>query len=55
MKICESNEWKTAFQTQYGHFKYQVIFFDFLNPLATFQGYISKILSKKLNVFIIVY
>ena len=22
MRICEGDEWKTAFQTQYGHFKY---------------------------------
>ena len=29
--------------------------FGFSNALATFQGYINKILSKKLDVFVIVY
>ena len=29
--------------------------FGLLNTLATFQGYINKILAKKLNVFVIVY
>ena len=29
--------------------------FNFSNILATFQGYINKILAKKLDVFIIIY
>ena len=29
--------------------------FSFSNTLATFQGYVNKILSKKLNIFVIVY
>ena len=29
--------------------------FGFSNAPASFQGYINKILAKKLNVFIIVY
>ena len=45
----------TAFQTRYGHFKYQVIFFDLSNTPATFQRYINKILAKKFNIFIIIY
>ena len=55
MRICESDQWKTAFWTQYGYFEYQVIFFGFFNILATFQGYINKILIEKLDVFVIVY
>ena len=55
MRIYEGNEWKTAFRTQYGHFKYQVMPFGLSNTLAIFQGYINKILAKKLNIFIIVY
>ena len=43
-----------AFRTQYGHFKYQVIPFGVTNALASFQGYINKILTKKLNIFIII-
>ncbi len=29
--------------------------FGFTNPLATFQGYINKILAEKLDVFVIMY
>ena len=44
-----------AFQIQYGHFEYQVMPFGLSNVLASFQGYINKILAKKLDVFVIVY
>ena len=55
MRIKEGNEWKTAFWIQYGHFKYQIIPFGFSNTLASFQYYGNKILTKKLNIFVIVY
>ena len=55
MRIREGDEWKTAFQTRYGHFEYQVMPFGLSNAPATFQGYINKILAEKLNVFVIVY
>ena len=55
MKIKESNEWKTAFKTRYGYFKYQVMPFRLTNILATFQSYINKILAEKLDIFVIVY
>ena len=29
--------------------------FKLLNTLANFQGYINKILTKKLNIFVIIY
>ncbi len=55
MKIRESDEWKTAFRTRYGYFEYQVMLFGLTNAPATFQGYINKILAKKLNIFMIIY
>ena len=55
MRICEGDEWKTAFRTRYSHFKYQVMPFGLSNALATFQGYVNKILAKKLDIFVIVY
>ena len=55
MKIREGDKWKTAFRTQYGYFKYQVMPFELSNTPASFQGYINKILAKKLDVFVIVY
>ena len=55
MRIRESDEWKTAFQTWYGHFEYQIMPFCLSNAPATFQGYINKILAEKLDIFVIVY
>ena len=55
MRIKKGDEWKTAFWTWYGHFKYQVMTFWLSNLSASFQGYINNILAKKLDIFIIVY
>ncbi len=55
MRIKEGDEWKMAFRTRYGHFDYQVMPFGLTNAPATFQGYINKMLAKKLDVFVIVY
>ena len=55
MRIREGDEWKTAFRTRYSHFEYQVMPFGLSNAPASFQGYINKILAKKLDIFVIVY
>ena len=55
MKICEGDEWKTAFQTQYSHFKYPVMLFGFSNAPTIFQSYVNKILAQKWDIFVIVY
>ena len=44
-----------VFKTRYDHFKYQVMLFGLSNVPAIFQGYINKILAKKLDIFVIVY
>ena len=53
MRITEGDEWKTAFKTWYGHFKYQVMLIRLFNAPASFQGYINNILAKKLDIFVI--
>ena len=55
MRIRKGDEWKTAFRTRYGHFEYQVMLFGLTNTPASFQGYINNILTKKLDIFVIVY
>ena len=55
MRICKGDKWKTAFRTRYGHFKYQVMPLGLTNIPTSFQGYITKILAEKLDIFIIVY
>ncbi len=54
MRIREGDEWKTAFRTRYGHFKYQVMPFGLSNTPTSSQGYINKILAEKLDIFVIV-
>ena len=55
MRIKKGDEWKTVFRIRYGHYEYQVMPFSLSNALASFQGYINKILSEKLDIFVIVY
>ena len=55
MKIKEGDKWKTAFQTWYGHFEYQVIPFGLTNAPESFQGYVNKILTEKLDILVIIY
>ena len=55
MRIREGDEWKTAFRTRYGQFKYQVMPFELSNAIASLQEYINKTLAEKLDIFFIVY
>ncbi len=55
IRIKEGDEWKTVFKTYYSHLEYQMIPFRLTNTPVTFQGYINKILTKKLDVFIMMY
>ena len=51
----EGEEWKTAFQTRYGHYKYTVMPFGLTNALATFQALINTTLRKYLDIFVTAY
>ena len=44
-----------VFKIWYNHFKYQVMLFGLFNIPATFQKYVNKILTKKLDIFVVVY
>ena len=54
MYIQERDKWKTVLRNWYSYFEYQVILFILSNALASFKGYINKILAELHNVFIIV-
>ena len=51
----EGEEWKTAFRTRYGHYKYTVMPFGLTNAPATFQALINTALCKYLDIFVTVY
>lgn len=55
MRINKDGKWKTVFHIRYSYFEYQVIPFNLSNILASFQGFINKILAKKLDIFVIIY
>lgn len=55
MRIWEENIWKTIFQTRYRYFQYQVMPCELFNARASFQGYINKIPTVKLHIFVIIY
>ena len=55
IRIAESDEWKTAFCTRYGHFEYLVMPFGLTNAPASFQAYANDCLRNFLNFFCIVY
>ena len=43
VRIKEGDEWKTAFRTRYGHFKYNVMPFGLINAPAIFQHMMNNI------------
>jgi hypothetical protein len=53
--IKKGEEWKTAFYTRYGHYKYTIILFGLTNALATFQELINNVLRTHLDIFVIAY
>ena len=55
LRICAGNEWKTAFQCRYGHFKYCIVLFGLVNAPAAFQAYINLALCKYMDQFVVAY
>ena len=55
LRVALGDEWKTAFQTRYGHFKYLVMPFGLTNAPASMQAYANDCLRDYLDLFCIVY
>ena len=55
IRIWKGDEWKTTFQTTYGHFEYQIMSFELANASVTFQTYINKVLSGLIDTICVVY
>ena len=51
----KGEEWKTAFQMRYGHYKYTVMPFGLTNAPATFQALINTTLCRYLDIFVSAY
>src|ERR1700731_508340 len=55
VRIAKGDEWKTAFRTRYGSFKWCVMPFWPTNAPATFQHFMNDIFSDLLDTFMVVY
>ena len=55
VRMKEGEEWKTAFQTRYEHYKYTVMSFGLKNVPATFQWLINNTVREYLDKFVITY
>ena len=55
VRIADGDEWKTAFQTQYGSYEWLVMPFGLTNAMATFQQFINSVFTDMLDVCMVVY
>jgi len=55
IRIRKGDEWKTAFQTHYGHYQYRVMPFGLVNAPAIFQTMMNEILRQFLDQGVVVY
>jgi hypothetical protein len=55
IRIKEGDEYKTAFRTRYGQFKYRVMPFGLSNAPATFLAYIDDCLWPHIDDFAVCY
>jgi len=55
LHIKEGDEWKTTFQTKYGHFEYNIMLFGLTNGPTFFQHLINNIFREFLDDYVIVY
>ncbi|KAL0192688.1 hypothetical protein M9458_010984, partial [Cirrhinus mrigala] len=55
VRICEGDEWKTAFNTPAGHYEYLLLPFGLTNAPAVFQALLNDVLRDMVNKFVFVY
>jgi len=53
--IADGDEWKTAFRTCYGSFKWSVMPFGLTNAPVAFQQFMNDIFSNLLDVCVVIY
>ena len=54
VRIKPGDEWKTTFQTRYGHFEYKVMPFGLTNAPTVFQHMMNDIFREYLDHFVVI-
>ncbi|QRW17263.1 Retrotransposable element Tf2 protein [Rhizoctonia solani] len=55
VRVKDGNEWKTAFRTKYGLFKYLVMPFGLTNAPAAFQHFMNNLFRDLIDVTVVIY
>ena len=55
VRIVKGDEWKTAFQTCYSSYEWQVMPFSLTNAPAAFQRFVNSVFADMLDVCVVVY
>ena len=55
VRICEGDEWKTAFNTALGHYEYLVMPSGLTNAPAVFQALVNDVLRDMLDWHVFIY
>ncbi len=55
VRIADGDEWKTAFRTRYGSYKFQVMHYGLTNAPASFQRFMNNVFKDLLDICVVVY
>src|SRR5882672_5616743 len=55
VRVATGHEWKTAFHTRYGSFKFLVMPMGLTNAPATFQAFMNHIFRYMTDIFVVIY
>ena len=55
MHIADGDEWKTAFQTHYGSYEFQVMHYGLTNAPASFQRFMNNVFKDLLDICMVIY
>ena len=55
MRIADGDEWKTAFQTCYRSYEFQVMHYRLTNTPVSFQHFMNNVFKDLLDICMVIY